>query len=193
MNLQLGRKIDLSNEVGESYYRCCLWLPFRCFIAQSSLRLSFPAEKQIRTQSCTGSNSGKHVTVKKKISTQGQTYMLVCKPCCPELSWEQPSSESLRFWKEGQAHLIFCLLKLNLTDCSFVILCIYRNWLELGAYLFGGDNRHTNETELLYLCHVFIHAAPINLGFADRTMHTDCFLIKDIKVDGLRVDDKECV
>lgn len=113
--------------------------------------------------------------------------------CCPELSWEQPSSESLRFWKEGQAHLIFCLLKLNLTDCSFVILCIYRNWLELGAYLFGGDNRHTNETELLYLCHVFIHAAPINLGFADRTMHTDCFLIKDIKVDGLRVDDKECV
>lgn len=50
---------------------------------------------------------------------------------------------------QGQTDLIFCLLQLNLTDCSVVVEFIYRNCLEGRAYPFAGDNRCPNEATLL--------------------------------------------
>lgn len=37
---------------------------------------------------------------KEYLAAQGQPYMLACKSCCPKLSWEQQSSESLWTWKD---------------------------------------------------------------------------------------------
>lgn len=75
------------------------------------------------------------------MAAEGHSDMLACKSRCPK----QPSSESSWFF-EGQKDLIFCLVQINLTDCSFGVVCIYRSCL---AYPFACDNKCPNEMETL--------------------------------------------
>lgn len=79
--------------------------------------------------------------------------MTACKSCCPKLSWEQQSSESLWFWKDN-CYLIFCLLTSYLTavldPCALVDTVCNEGLIQFLFVQNLRHNRQKNKTACLH-------------------------------------------